>query len=256
MIRAGGSLLLITIISLLLNNHADAAPFRICNLFALFSRPERVNANRPPAATGGIDRRNLFIGSVDDAEFINARAAIDASYSKEARDYLRAARDRLEVNRDVGMAVTVPDLKTIGDKIQIGDESFEVLAVLGAGRSGTVYRVQGPDGIYVIKKVHRLEELELEIKAYDYLRQLGLPAPRLIRTVQDTGELLLSHIDAIPIDRIFDLHRRGEKFPPGLIAGLRIRLAVFEERFADSEIAMKNLGIDLDSGEIVVLDKD
>ena len=89
------------------------------------------------------------------------------------------------------------------ETMTINGRSFEVLRLLGHGKSGYSYLVRNESGLYVLKQIHHEpcdyynfgDKFASELRDYARLRALGIRMPELLDSDRTTERLLKEFIE-------------------------------------------------------------
>ena len=105
------------------------------------------------------------------------------------------------------------------DILTVNGTPFRVLRLLGKGKGGYSYLVEGEDGQhYTLKQIHHEpcdyyefgDKLASELGDYERLCAVGVPMPRLLAVDHEKERLLKEYIEG---DTIYDLVRTGRMEP-------------------------------------------
>ena len=85
----------------------------------------------------------------------------------------------------------------------VNDKTFQVLRLLGKGKSGYSYLVTDGSAQYVLKQIHHEpcdyyqfgNKLESELRDYTTLKAVGIPIPPLLDVDRDAERILKAYID-------------------------------------------------------------
>lgn len=108
-----------------------------------------------------------------------------------------------------------------GDRLSLDGREYVLLRLLGHGKGGYSYLVQGPEGPVVIKQIHHEpcsyytfgDKLGAELHDYERLKAAGIPVPALLAVDREAERLVKAYIDG---PTIFELIRDGEDVDPYL----------------------------------------
>ena len=101
------------------------------------------------------------------------------------------------------------------DILTVNGIPYRILRLLGKGKGGYSYLVQGEDGqLYTLKQIHHEpcdyyqfgDKLSSELGDYERLCAVGVPMPRLFAVDREHERLLKEYIEG---DTIYDLVRTG-----------------------------------------------
>lgn len=106
-----------------------------------------------------------------------------------------------------------------GDRVSVGEGAYTVLRLLGRGKGGYSYLVQGADGPVVLKQIHHEpcayytfgDKLAAELFDYDRLLAAGIPIPRLLAVDREAERLVKAYIEG---PTVFELVRDGADAVP------------------------------------------
>ena len=98
-------------------------------------------------------------------------------------------------------------------------KAYTVLRLLGRGKGGYSYLVQGPEGPAVMKQIHHEpcsyytfgDKLGAELHDYERLKAAGIPVPELLAVDRAAERLVKEYIDG---PTIFELVRDGANVTP------------------------------------------
>ena len=106
-----------------------------------------------------------------------------------------------------------------GDRVNVGGAAYTVLRLLGRGKGGYSYLVEGTEGPVVLKQIHHEpcdyytfgDKIGAELYDYDRLRAAGIPIPALLAFDRDAERLVKEYVDG---PTIFELVRDGADMSP------------------------------------------
>ena len=108
-----------------------------------------------------------------------------------------------------------------GDRLSLDGREYVLLRLLGHGKGGYSYLVQGPEGPVVIKQIHHEpcsyytfgDKLGAELFDYDRLKAAGIPIPELLAVDREAERLVKAYVDG---PTIFELVRDRADVTPYL----------------------------------------
>ncbi len=108
-----------------------------------------------------------------------------------------------------------------GDRLSLDGREYVLLRLLGHGKGGYSYLVQGPEGPVVIKQIHHEpcsyytfgDKLGAELHDYERLKAAGIPVPALLAVDRDGERLVKAYVDG---PTIFELVRDRADVTPYL----------------------------------------
>ena len=108
-----------------------------------------------------------------------------------------------------------------GDRLSLDGREYVLLRLLGHGKGGYSYLVQGPEGPVVIKQIHHEpcsyytfgDKLGAELHDYERLKAAGIPVPELLAVDREAERLVKAYIDG---PTIFELVRDRADVAPYL----------------------------------------
>ena len=108
-----------------------------------------------------------------------------------------------------------------GDRVRVNEAEYTVLGLLGHGKGGYSYLVEGDEGQAVLKQIHHEpcdyyafgDKMGAELCDYDRLRAAGIPIPALLAFDRDAERLVKAYIDG---PTVFELVRDGKDAAPYL----------------------------------------
>lgn len=102
--------------------------------------------------------------------------------------------------------------------LEVKGKGYKVVKLLGKGKGGYSYLVNGGGNRYVLKQIHHEpcdyyqfgDKMEAEIRDYHRLRSVGIKIPKLIEADMENERILKAYIEG---DTIYDfvLHDRMEQ---------------------------------------------
>lgn len=111
------------------------------------------------------------------------------------------------------------------ETISVCGQAYEVLRLLGKGKSGYSYLVQDATGQYVVKQIHHEpcdyyhfgDKLEAELYAYRRLRALDIPMPALLRVDAENERILKEYIEGETVQD----YVKAKRMRPSYLAQIR-----------------------------------
>ena len=105
--------------------------------------------------------------------------------------------------------------------MEVNGKDYEVLSLLGKGKGGYSWLVEGDGRQFVLKEIHHEpcdyytfgDKLQSELNDYRRLQDAGIPVPRLIEVDLAGERLLKEYIDG---PTVMELLKRGEDVEPYL----------------------------------------
>ena len=105
-------------------------------------------------------------------------------------------------------------MKTVG----VNGKEFEIVKLLGKGKSGYSYLAERDGKEYVLKQIHHEpcpyyrfgNKIQSEIKDYDRLRKIGIRMPVMLDADTDNERILKEYIEG---DTVFELIREDRMKP-------------------------------------------
>ncbi len=96
------------------------------------------------------------------------------------------------------------------ETMTVCSREYTVLRLLGKGKGGYSYLVTDGQGTYVLKQIHHEpcdyyqfgDKLESELRDYGWLKDLGIPMPRLLAVDRDRERLLKEYIEGDTVDAL------------------------------------------------------
>ena len=105
------------------------------------------------------------------------------------------------------------------DRVRVGEREYRIQKLLGRGKGGYSYLVQGEDGPAVLKQIHHEpcdyytfgDKLGAELYDYGRLTAAGIPIPPLIAYDREGERLAKAYVDG---PTVFELVRDGADVSP------------------------------------------
>lgn len=104
--------------------------------------------------------------------------------------------------------------------MDVNGKDYEVIRLLGKGKSGYAYLVTDGEQEYVLKQIHHEpcdyyefgDKLNDEIRAYEHLKKIGIPMPVLYDVDQKQERILKEYIEGELISDLVERHAMKQEY--------------------------------------------